>query len=104
MKRLFAIAVTLVLVTSGAQATSPPAYPGAQGFVEAQQNGGAVPVRTYNPCGQFDPEEGACTADFVMPEESYGPGGWGDWVSDCASANGGFDEEQRTGCVSDELP
>jgi hypothetical protein len=92
---LAALAVSGPLLAAEGQSGRATLHPGAMGLDRSGGNGGGVPAAIFEPCRPGP--GGGCPGSPML--DYAGPGGWGGWVSDCASANGGFDPEQRAACV-----
>lgn len=101
-KRVLVYAVALALAgpvsAGGGKSVSAQEFPGAMGWEMSGHKGGGLPVAVmFAPCS-IPPDDGGCPAETPY---ATGPGGWGDWVSDCASEQGGFDPEA---CLGREIP
>lgn len=98
-RQLVAIVITSVLaapVLAGSEtASGAQKHPGAMGFERSGYVGGGIPTSVWGRC--VEDEDGGCPA--VLPAYDQGPGGWGDWVSDCAVAEVGFDPESCSGSI-----
>ena len=97
-KRVLVCAVALVVAgpvsAAGGKQVSAQDFPGAMGFMQSGGQGGGLPTAVITAGCAIDPQDGGCPTETPS---GTGPGGWGDWVSDCATANGGFDPEECSG-------
>ena len=69
-------------------------HPGSMGALASGGSRGGLPTAGWAAPCPIPEDEGGCPA-----QQPYnpGPGGWGDWVSDCAALQGGFDPEECSG-------